>query len=144
MANPQQPELRRSAKVPALDPDASESKLSAQDRPTPGGNVGDVPEDQRPGHHPDHDQDKPDLDAFAERLGVVAEGDEPDDAPVVEAASPAREPAPSSDLADETADDTASPTPPPRTKWQSQWRRVLAPAMTAVGITIIVIRRIRR
>jgi hypothetical protein len=83
MAKPQQPELRRSGRVPALDPDASEAKLSAE-RPHRGSDPdGPVPEDQRPGHHPEHEQDKPDLDAFAERLGIVSEQDEPDDAPHV-------------------------------------------------------------
>lgn len=28
------------------------------------------PPDQQPGHHPEHEQDKPDLDAFAERFGA--------------------------------------------------------------------------
>ncbi|MCO8127327.1 hypothetical protein NHL50_08905 [Acidimicrobiia bacterium EGI L10123] len=84
MAKPQQAELRRSGKVPALDPDASVSKLSAQDAPTTSGSDGTIPEDQRPGHHPDQEQDKPDMDAFAERLGVVSEDEEPADAPHVE------------------------------------------------------------
>ncbi len=34
-----------------------------------------MPVENQPGHHPAHDQDKPDLDAFAEKLGI-----EPDDA----------------------------------------------------------------
>mgnify|MGYP003138618756 FL=1 len=84
MAKPQQAELRRSGKVPALDPDASVSKLSAQDAPTTSGPDGTIPEDQRPGHHPDQEQDKPDMDAFAERLGIVSEEEEPADAPHVE------------------------------------------------------------
>ena len=84
MANPQQPELRRSGKVAALDPDATETDLTAHQRPSPKGGTGKVPEDQRPGHHPEDEQDKPDLDKFAERLGIVPEGEEPDDAPRVE------------------------------------------------------------
>lgn len=79
MAKPQQPELRRSGTVPALDPDATEAVLSAQDDPKTSGSRGPVPAEQRPGHHPDDEQDKPDLDAFAERLGIPTEGDEPDD-----------------------------------------------------------------
>ena len=51
-----------------------------------------MPDDQQPGHHPDHDQDKPDLDAFAERLGVVSEEDEPADAPHVEEEASASSP----------------------------------------------------
>lgn len=122
MAKPQQPELRRSGKVPALDPDASESKLSAQPVPTVGDTVGDTPEDQRPGHRPEHDQDKPDLDAFAERLGVAAEGDEPRHAPSV--------------IADESVGSS---------RWQPQWRRVLVPAAVAAGLFLAgVLRRRRR
>jgi len=84
MANPQQPELRRSGKVAALDPDATATDLTAQERPSTKGRTGTVPEEQRPGHHPEHEQDKPDLDKFAERLGIVPEGEEPEDAPRVE------------------------------------------------------------
>jgi hypothetical protein len=84
MAKPQQAELRRSGKVPALDPDASVAKLSAQDTPGNSGSEGSIPEDQRPGHHPDQEQDKPDMDAFAERLGVVSDEEEPPEAPHVE------------------------------------------------------------
>ena len=84
MAKPQQAELRRSGKVPALDPDASVAKLSAQDAPTTSKTEGDIPEDQRPGHHPEHEQDKPDMDKFAERLGIVSEDEEPPEAPHVD------------------------------------------------------------
>jgi hypothetical protein len=84
MANPQQPELRRSGKVAALDPDATETDLTAHDRPKRKGGTRKVPAEQRPGHHPEVEQDKPDLDAFAERLGIVPEGEEPADAPRVE------------------------------------------------------------
>ncbi|HSP03927.1 MAG TPA: hypothetical protein VLR27_10520 [Acidimicrobiales bacterium] len=84
MAKPQQAELRRSGKVPALDPDASVAKLSAQDTPGTSSSEGSIPEDQRPGHHPDQEQDKPDMDKFAERLGIVSEEEEPPEAPHVE------------------------------------------------------------
>lgn len=84
MAKPQQAELRRSGKVPALDPDASVSKLSAQETPSVSGPDGTIPEDQRPGHHPDHEQDKPDLDKFAARLGIVSDEELPPEAPHVE------------------------------------------------------------
>ena len=33
--------------------------------------AGPVPEDNLPGHHPDHEQDQPDLTAMAERLGAI-------------------------------------------------------------------------
>lgn len=84
MAKPQQAELRRSGKVPALDPDASVAKLSAQEPPSSSGAAGTIPEDQRPGHHPDQEQDKPDMDKFAERLGIVSEEDAPPEAPHVD------------------------------------------------------------
>lgn len=84
MAKPQQPELRRSGKVEALDPDATEAKRAADRRLTVTDPNGPVPEDQQPGHHPDHDQDKPDLAKFAERLGVAKEGAEPETAAHVE------------------------------------------------------------
>lgn len=40
--------------------------------------AGPVPEDNLPGHHPDADQDRPDLDAMAERLGTVPPEDRAD------------------------------------------------------------------
>lgn len=83
MAKPQQPELRRSERIPAIDPDASEAVLSAQSTPATTDPAAPVPEEQRPGHDPAHDEDKPVMDAMAERLGVVPEGEEPDDAPSV-------------------------------------------------------------
>lgn len=78
MAKPQQPELRRSGTVPALDPDATEAVLSAQDDPKTSTSRGPVPTEQQPGHHPEDEQDKPDLDAFAERFGIPTGGEEPD------------------------------------------------------------------
>jgi hypothetical protein len=50
---------------------------------------GPVPEEQQVGHHdPAGDQDKPDADAFAARLGVLPEGDEPADAPALTEVEP--------------------------------------------------------
>lgn len=121
MANPQQPELRRSGQVPALDPDASESQLSGQRTPQNGSTVGEAPPEQQPGHRPDKDQDKPDLDRFAARLGVAAEGDEPRDAPNVTDAESAG-----------------------ANRWQPQWRRVLVPAAVAAGVVLAVVVRRRR
>jgi hypothetical protein len=69
MARPQQPELARSAKTD-LDPDHVETGLQGQRRPASGGETGPVPPENQPGHHPDKEQDKPDLDAFAARLGT--------------------------------------------------------------------------
>lgn len=88
MAKPQQPEVRRSGRVPALDPDATEAARSADRHRGVTDPNAPIPEDQRPGHHPDHDQDKPDLDDFAARLGVASEGNEPEDAPHVDDEAP--------------------------------------------------------
>lgn len=75
MANPQQPELARSRKTPHQDQDSVESRVGAQ-RPLGADAPPDVvPPENRPGHHPDDEQDKPDLDAFAERLGVAERSD---------------------------------------------------------------------
>ena len=69
MARPQQPELARSAKTD-LDPDHIETGLQGQPTPKSGGETGPVPPENQPGHHPAKEQDKPDLDAFAARLGT--------------------------------------------------------------------------
>jgi hypothetical protein len=72
MANPQQPELRRSERNEALSPDAMQGRLEASRHVEPDERgPGPVPESNRSGHHDDEDQDKPDLDAFAEKLGIV-------------------------------------------------------------------------
>ena len=69
MGRPQQPELARSAKTD-LDPDHVETGLQGQKRPSSGGETGPIPPENQPGHHPPEEQDKPDLDAFAARLGT--------------------------------------------------------------------------
>ena len=69
MGRPQQPELARSAKTD-LDPDHVETGLQGQKRPETRGETGPVPPGNQPGHHPPDEQDKPDLDAFAARLGT--------------------------------------------------------------------------
>ncbi|HTJ76600.1 MAG TPA: hypothetical protein VL337_14685 [Acidimicrobiales bacterium] len=84
MSNPQQPELARSRKTPAQDPASVVGVLEGQDQPGAGGPSGPIPVDNQPGHHPAHEQDKPDLNAFAEKLGVV------EAAPETPAAAPAR------------------------------------------------------
>lgn len=88
MAKPQQAELRRSGKVPALDPDATETRLTGEERPSTGSGTDQIPEEQRPGHHPETEQDKPDLDRFAARLGIVSDEEVPPEAPRVEEDSP--------------------------------------------------------
>jgi hypothetical protein len=78
MPNPQQPELRRSAKTAFQDPDAVGGQLEAQRVPDADGDAGPVPPGNRPGPKRGRankaPQDKPDLDAFAAKLGI----DEPD------------------------------------------------------------------
>ena len=88
MSNPQQPELARSRKTPALDPDAVATVLEGQ--PDPGADAprGPVPPENQPGHHPAEEQDKPDLNAFAEKLGTM-EPSERSETPASQDGSPA-------------------------------------------------------
>ena len=72
MSNPQQPELARSRKTPAQDADAVAGVLDGQ--PATSGSTrprGPVPAENQPGHHPADEQDKPDLDKFAAKLGTM-------------------------------------------------------------------------
>lgn len=69
MGRPQQPELYRSGET-ALEPDSVESELAAHPRPRARGRAGKVPPDNRPGHRPQRDQDQPDREAVARRLGI--------------------------------------------------------------------------
>ena len=69
MARPQQPELARSGKTD-IDPDHVETGLQGQPTPATGGETGPVPPENQSGHHPAREQDKPDLDAFAAKLGT--------------------------------------------------------------------------
>src|SRR5215210_3307261 len=95
MANPQQPELARSRRTPALDPDATEAVLSAEGAPVEDRARGPVPVDNQPGHHPAAEQDKPDAERFVAKVkAVAAEADDGADAvevgPSVEATTAAR------------------------------------------------------
>ena len=74
MANPQQPEVRRSEKNPALSPDAIRARLEAQrnDRETAELLVEGL--DATNGHtqaEPGQQQDQPDPDDFAQAFGVT-------------------------------------------------------------------------
>lgn len=73
MSNPQQPELARSRKTPHQDQDAVATVVEGRSTPSTEGRTGPVPAENQPGHHPAQEQDKPDLDAFAARLGVTDE-----------------------------------------------------------------------
>jgi hypothetical protein len=68
MARPQSPELRRSGTTPVFEPDNIASRLEARKQPGSSGSAGPVPEENQPGHHPERDQDKPDMDAFVARF----------------------------------------------------------------------------
>ena len=80
MSNPQQPELARSRKTPAQDQDAVAAVVDGKRGLVTDAPAGPVPVDNQPGHHPAKEQDKPDLDAFAQKLGIV-ESPEDDGAP---------------------------------------------------------------
>jgi hypothetical protein len=69
MSTPQQPEIHRSD-LGASEPSPAKLHLDLHDGGDEG-SFGPVPEANRPGHRPEHEQDKPDLDAFAARLGVI-------------------------------------------------------------------------
>ena len=71
MPNPQQPELARSRKTPALDEHAVPGVLDGQ--PDVGSDAprGPVPPENQPGHHPAEEQDRPPLDKFAAKLGTM-------------------------------------------------------------------------
>ena len=71
MGRPQQPELARSGKTD-LDPDHIGTELEARKAPETKGRTGPVPAENQPGHHPADESDKPDLDAFATKLGADA------------------------------------------------------------------------
>ena len=71
MSNPQQPELARSRKTPAQDQDAVAGVLDGQRDVGADAPRGPVPDENQPGHHPADEQDKPDLNAFAAKLGTM-------------------------------------------------------------------------
>ncbi|HWB72476.1 MAG TPA: hypothetical protein VG452_09670 [Egibacteraceae bacterium] len=67
MTKPQQPELERSGHTPVDQ--TRHAKEVADSEPLPGSEpVRPVPEDNRPGQRSEHDQDKPDLERFRQRL----------------------------------------------------------------------------
>jgi hypothetical protein len=69
MTKPQQPELRRSG-LGSTDQEGAEARARDAEQDAPAGETrsGPVPPDNQPGHRPEHEQDKPDLAAFRERL----------------------------------------------------------------------------
>jgi len=68
MTTPQQPELRRKGHSPA-DPKARK-RFEDATLPPAQEQSGPIPEENQPGHHPEHEQDQPDLDDVAGKLGI--------------------------------------------------------------------------
>lgn len=65
MPKPQQPELRRSEYGATTD-DSAKSRPGSEEATAELAGAP-VPEDNRPGHHPERDQDRPDPEAFLDR-----------------------------------------------------------------------------
>jgi hypothetical protein len=76
MPNPQNPELRRSEEVLRPRPELGEDRHRQALRADQGEPGGPVPPGNQPGHHPDHDQDKPPLDDFAQAMGIRSDRDD--------------------------------------------------------------------
>ncbi len=68
MSKPQQPELGRSGHTPVTEGQHAGEVIQGEGQPGDQGPSGPVPEDNQPGHHPDQEQDQPDLERFRERL----------------------------------------------------------------------------
>jgi hypothetical protein len=143
MARPQQPELARSAKTD-IDPDHVETGLQGQPTPKSGGETGPVPPDNQPGHHPEKEQDKPDLDAFAARLGTdpkaptatsARKGPRPR-ATAAKAAKPApAKPTPAKTASRPATKAQESPAPPPNIAPTPAKRPAASPEPEAVRMT---------
>lgn len=58
MSKPQQPEIRRSERG-ETDPEGRRQTREEESFTKRGGRTGPVPPDNRPGHHPEKEQDKP-------------------------------------------------------------------------------------
>ena len=58
MTKPQQPEIRRSERG-ETDQDGRRQTREETSTTETGGRSGPVPADNQPGHHPEHEQDKP-------------------------------------------------------------------------------------
>jgi len=56
--HPQQPEIERRG-LGEVDQDGRSISRETERTKTAKGRTGPVPEENRPGHHPEHDQDKP-------------------------------------------------------------------------------------
>lgn len=135
-----QPEIHRSGHTP-LDPDAVPAMPPT---PPPGSTdrgPGQVPEDNRPGHHPEHDQDKPPLDDFAARLGIPHEGEEDTGGEGGErmdgATGPDRPRPDGAEAPAQTGVDAAPGSPATR-------KLILLFGLGGVAIVVVAVRRMRR
>ncbi len=92
---------------------------------TAAGNIGPVPAANSPGHHPDHEQDRPDLDAFAARFSGRDLDDLPTDTGVLD-----------------DSYGTSAGRPSSRARALRRWGPPIAGlAVLAAGVTILVRRR---
>jgi hypothetical protein len=83
MVKPQQPELRRSDRGATSDDAVKESITSPNIPSVDGGARGPIPEDNLPGHHPEHEQDKPSGQDFVAKMHALAQ-EEQYDAPTTD------------------------------------------------------------
>ena len=128
MSNPQQPELARSRKTPAQDPDAAAAVVEGQQPPGADAPRGPIPPENQPGHRPEHEQDKPDLDAFAERMGIVSDGERPE--------------GPSDRAGTPSSGGASQPDPSTSNRGPLVWAGAVATAITLLGL--LFTRRRRR
>jgi hypothetical protein len=68
MGKPQQPELGRSGHTPVTEGQHAKEVIQGEGQPEEEGATGPVPEANRPGYHPETEQDKPDPERFRSRL----------------------------------------------------------------------------
>ena len=92
MSNPQQPELARSRRTAGQDPDSVAGTVRAVGESGADSPRGPVPTENQPGHHPETEQDTPDLNSFAERLGADGASAGGDGGRTTAPASPATDP----------------------------------------------------
>lgn len=71
-----QTELRPGGATPASQASGDNTRPRSADR-----GAGPVPDDNRAGHHPEHEQDQPDLDAFVARFNGEDHAHDTDEAP---------------------------------------------------------------
>lgn len=63
MSDPQQPEIRRSGRGDVTQEGRRRTREEQSERQAGGARTGPVPPENRPGHHPDDEQDQPQAQA---------------------------------------------------------------------------------